>query len=144
MFKIRLEMRMAPIDKTVIKPYFNASGPESLDKLGRYVLAVRRVGYIKIIVVAVKHTEPVMVLGSKYDVAHTGIPGKLRPGGRIKIYGIKFAGDIFIFAFGNIVVIPDPLAGRGNRINPPMNKQPEPGVAKPPHPLISLNHINIL
>ena len=96
--------------------------------------------------VRAEHAKAVVVLGGDDDIFHPGVLGEAHPLFGVEPHGVELARELLVLGYRHlgffekplaVIGLAVPLAG-GHGINPPMDEQPEPGVAEPGHPLVAL------
>ena len=101
----------------------------------------RRVHDVIIGLLRVEHAEPVVVFGGDHQVPLAGSSGERRPRVGVKLDRVELTRERFVLRNRNARAVHDPLADSGdvlavpfagrNRVQPPMDKQPEARLAEP-------------
>ena len=132
------KVRVVPVQQREVQPDLQPLGAECLHKLAYQIAPARRIGGLKVGLRAVEQAESVVVLGSQYGVLHARGLGDAPPRSvaRVVLDGIDFLAEVRLVMFVvNALVIAQPLAARGYRVQSPVDEHAETVVLEPAYAL---------
>ena len=129
------KVRVVPVQQREVQPDLQPLGAECLHKLAYQIAPARRIGGLKVGLRAVEQAESVVVLGSQYGVLHARGLGDARPLARVVLDGVELAEVRLVMFVVNALVIAQPLAARGYRVQSPVDEHAESVVLEPAYAL---------
>src|SRR5207247_5217184 len=115
----------------VVEADAQALGAEGLHQRPHQVLPPGRAGDLVVREVRVPEAEAVVVLGRDHDVAHPGLARGPGPVPRVEEVRIEVVEVAPVLLVGEPLAHLHPLVPGGQRVQPPVDEHPEPGLGPP-------------
>ena len=130
------EVGVAPVDEGEVQPGPQPGLPGGVQKFPHKVPPGGAVGGLKIRIGAVEQAEAVMVLGGEDGVLHPRPLGRRHPLPHVAVPGVKFCHEGVVLPVGDSLHAAHPLPPGGDGVQPPVEKQAEPGLDEPGRPAL--------
>ena len=130
------EVWVVPVDEGEVQPRPQPGLPGGVQEFPDEIPARGAVGGLETGVRAVEQAEAVVVLGGEDGVLHPGPLGRRHPRAHITVPGVELGHEGVVSPVGNALHAAHPLPPGGDGVQPPMQKQAEPGPGEPGRPAL--------